>query len=304
MRIVATLIPAHDTLSAAMLEARRTWARAALAALAVAFLWTRAAADDKPLSFAFASQAGSGIYSIEGRVVQIYRIPVSFGAKRLGDEEGDWGIQVSSPLTFGFYDFRPEELLNGEVPTHVGTASLLPGVAFPVRAKTNWILTPYIDLGAAKNFEGGDLVWVYDAGLRSDVTFPAGSWDGLTTQELLWAGAAQTGNALTGWYGEAMAGSEFRHLLPWSSGRSQWDLGLFAVYRRYFKDNRSNAVAYAAAAPDPTPTTFVDEQTEIGISFGTRPKLSWWKISMPNLGLSYRFGDGVQGIRLIFGASF
>jgi hypothetical protein len=53
-----------------------------------------------------------------------------------------------------------------------------------------------------------------------------------------------------------------------------------------------------------TGDSFVDEQTEIGLSFGTRPKLSWWKMSLPSLGLSYRFGDGVQGVRLIFGASF
>lgn len=264
------------------------------------------AADDKPLSFAFASQAGSGIYDIEGRVVQIYRIPVSFGVKALGAEERSWGVSVSSPLTFGFYDFKPEDVLTGEFPTHVGTASLLPGVAFPVRAKINWILTPHIDFGAAKDFSGGDLAWVYDVGLRSDVTFPAGSWDALATQEALWAGAAQTGSALTGWYGQADVGFEFRHLLPWSSARSQWDLGLFIVYRRYFKDDRSESVTYAAVAPDPdaTPASWVDEQTEIGFSFGTRPKLSWWKLSVPNLGLSYRFGDGVQGVRLIFGASF
>lgn len=105
-----------------------------------------------------------------------------------------------------------------------------------------------------------------------------------------------------------MVGFEFRHLLPWSFGRSQWDTGLFIAYRRFFKDDLSQSVAYAAVAPAPSSTgtadSWIDEQTEIGISFGTRPKLSWWKLSLPNLGLSYRFGDGIGGVRLIFGASF
>ena len=265
-----------------------------------------AAAQEESLSFAFASQAGSGIYDIEGRVVQIYRIPISFPVKRLGDEAPGWGISVASPLTFGFYDFEPEDVFTGTFPTHIGTASLLPGVAFPVRAKRNWLLTPYADFGAAKDFSGGALVWVYDAGLRSDVTFPAGEWEVLAAQELVWAGAAQTGSALTGWYGEARAGFDFRHLLPWSSRGSQWDLGLFVAYHRYFKDDRSEAVTYAAVTPraESDPTSFIDEQTEVGFSFGTRPKLAWWKLSMPNLGLSYRFGDGIHGVRLIFGASF
>ena len=287
-----------------MLEALRH--RLPAIACALTFATMLSAAEDKPLSFAFASQAGSGIYDVEGRVVQIYRIPLSFSVKRLGEDAGDWGIAVASPLTFGFYDFEPDDVFTGEFPTHVGTASLLPGVAFGVRAKKNWILSPHVDFGAAKDFSGGALAWVYDVGLRSDVTFPAGDWDVLAGQELLWAGAAQPDVALTGWYGEARVGFEFRHLLPWTSRRSQWDAGLFIAYHRYFKDDRSVAVTYAAVAPAPesSPTSFVDEQTEVGFSFGTRPKLSWWKLSLPNLGLSYRFGDGVQGVRLIFGASF
>lgn len=282
--------------------------RPLIALTAALVFFASAAADDEPLSFAFASQAGSGIYDIEGRVVQIYRIPISFGVKELGGEERDWGVSLSSPLTFGFYDFEPEDAFTGEFPTHVGTASLLPGVGFAVRAKRNWILSPRIDFGAAKDFSGGSLAWVYDLGLRSDVTFPVGSWDALAAQELLWAGAAQTGSALTGWYGQAMVGFELRHLLPWSSGRSQWDTGLFIAYRRFMKDDLSQSVAYAAVAPAPSstssPDSWIDEQTEVGISFATRPKLAWWKLSLPNLGLSYRFGDGISGVRLIFGAAF
>ncbi len=295
-----------------MPEAERRPTRLGAAVLALAASFTAASGEDKPLSFAFASQAGAGIYNIEGRVVQIYRIPISFSVRDLGDERGDWGIEVSSPLTFGFYDFEPEDVLSGEFPTHVGTASLLPGIAFPVRAKPNWVLTPHADLGGAKDFSGDNFVWVYDVVLRSDVTFLAGTWDALVGQELLWAGAAQTGTALTDWYGQAKVGFEFRHLLPWTSQRSQWDIGLFIAYNRFFKDERSPAVTYAAVVPPTvtqsastgTTTSWVDEQTEIGFSFGTRPRLSWWKASLPNLGLSYRFGDGVQGVRLIFGASF
>jgi hypothetical protein len=234
------------------------------------------AADDKPLSFAFASQAGSGIYDIEGRVVQIYRIPISFGVKALGAEERDWGISVSSPLTFGFYDFKPEDVFTGEFPTHVGTASLLPGVAFPVRAKTNWILTPHVDFGAAKEFSGGDLAWVYDLGLRSDVSFPSGSWDALATQE------APLGRRRTnGKRSHRLVRASRRGIrIPASAAvvvrRSQWDVGLSSSTAGTSRTTGPESVTYAAVAPDPdaTPDSWVDEQTEIGFSFGTRPKLS------------------------------
>jgi hypothetical protein len=274
-------------------------------ALVLAFAHARAADDKASLSFAFATQAGSGIYDIEGRVVQIYRIPIEFTVRPLADDR-IWGAAVRLPITFGFYDYKASDTLQGQFPDHVGTASLLPGVRFDVRAKPNWILSPYADLGAAKDFTGDQLVWVYDVGLKSVVSFPAGAWDGRAGQELLWAGAAQTAEPLTGWYGEADVGFEFRHELPWNLGKNRADIGLFAVYRHYFKHETSFETSSPIATFSAEPATIpgVNEQTELGLSFGTRPTLSWWKLSMPKLGLSYRFGDGISAVRLIFGEIF
>lgn len=257
-------------------------------------------AEDEPsLSFAFASQAGSGIYTVEGRVVQIYRIPVGFTVKPL-TEDDVWGAAVTLPLTFGFYDYEAVDVLTGEFPSHIGTASLLPGVEFNVRAMKGWILSPHVDLGVANDFTGDNLVWVYDVGLRSVVSFPIRSWEARAGQELLWAGAAQTGTPLTDWFGKAQAGFEFRHELPGSTN-TRWDVGVFVVYDRYFKGTAEStaAVTFSAAA-----TPGVDEQTEIGFSFGTRPKLAWKQLSLPKLGFSYLFGDGIHGVRFVIGEIF
>jgi hypothetical protein len=261
---------------------------------------TAAIAQEEPsLSFAFASQAGSGIYTVEGRVVQIYRIPVGFTVKPLEDD-GDWGAAITLPLTFGFYDYEAEDVLTGEFPTHIGIASLLPGVEFNVRALKSWVLSPHVDFGAAKDFAGDNLVWVYDVGLRSVVSFPIKSWDARAGQELLWCGAAETGTPLTDWYGKAQVGFEFRHELPGST-RTRWDAGVFVIYDRYFKGSAEStaAVTFSAAA-----TPGVNEQTEIGFSFGTRPKLAWKQLSLPKLGLSYLFGDGIHGVRFVIGEIF
>src|SRR5580765_8228151 len=107
---------------------------------------TVAHAADEGLSFAFATQAGSGIYSIDSRVVQIYRIPIDFSVREL-TEERVWGATFGVPLTLGFYDYETTDVLEGDFPSHVGTASLLPGVEFPVRVKEPWILYPHVDVG-------------------------------------------------------------------------------------------------------------------------------------------------------------
>jgi len=278
-------------------------ARLGIAILLLAASTAALGADEPSLSFAFASQAGSGIYSVEGRVVQIYRVPVAFTVKPL-DDDRIWGAAITLPVTFGFYDYKAADVLDGEFPTHIGTASLLPGVEFDVRAMKDWILTPHIDFGAAKDFSGDNLVWVYDVGVRSVVSFPVSTWDGRAGQELLWAGAAQTGNPLTAWYGEAKVGFEFRHELPGSSTRSRWDAGMFVVYQRFFEDQGSIPVAVTFAAPSSTSASTVDEQTQIGVSFGTRPKLAWKQLSLPKLGVSYFFGDGIHGVRFVIGEIF
>ena len=272
-----------------------------MVALIAASAGAHAADDNASVSFAFASQAGSGIYDIEGRVVQVYRVPISFTVRPL--EEGRrWGAAVRLPITFGFYDYDAGEALQGNFPTHVGTASLLAGVRLDVRLTASWVLSPYVDAGAAKDFSGDSLVWVYDVGLRSVVSFPAGTWDGRAGQELLWAGAADTNDPFTDWFAEAKVGLEFRRELPLSVGRSRVDIGLFGAYHRYFKSSEPESVAVTFAAPATTPG--VNEQTELGVSFGTRPALAWWKLSMPKLGVSYLFGDGVSAVRVIFGESF
>jgi len=278
--------------------------RRILVVVALGFGFGAARAQDNggQISFAFAAQAGSGIYDVEGRIIQIYRIPISFPVKSL-TEERRWGVSVRTPVTFGFYDYNAADALVGNFPSHIGAASLLPGVRFDVRAKDNWIVSPYADFGAAKDFSGGSLAWVYDVGMESVVSFPVGSWAARAGQEVLWAGAAQTADPLNDWYGEAKAGFEFRHELGFSMGKSRADIGLFGVYYRYFKHEReSTAVTYAAPAPATVPG--VNEQTEIGLSFGSRPKLAWWKLSMPKIGVSYRFGDGIGTVRIIFGEIF
>ncbi|HEX4824440.1 MAG TPA: hypothetical protein VFV19_09010 [Candidatus Polarisedimenticolaceae bacterium] len=261
------------------------------------------AAEDTGVSFAFATQAGSGIYNIEGRVVQIYRIPIDFNIREL-TEDRVWGATFGVPLTFGFYDYETQDVLEGEFPSQVGTASLLPGVEFPVRVQDPWILYPHADVGAAKDFSGDQLVWVYDTGLRSIQSFPVGGWNARADQEILWAGAAGSGNALSDWYGEGKVGLEFRHDLPWSSGRSRWDFGMFITYSRFIQKKQPEGGGVAVTYGAPAATPGVDEQTEIGFSFGNNPKLAWWKLTMPKLGLSYRFGDGIRGARFVIGEIF
>ena len=85
-------------------------------------------------NFAFASQLGAGIYSVEGRSVQIYGLPFAWELRPPTTDR--LGFNITLPLTLGFYSFRTEDVLTGSVPHSVDTYSLLPGLAS--RVTTRW----------------------------------------------------------------------------------------------------------------------------------------------------------------------
>ena len=58
-------------------------------------------------NFAFASQLGAGIYSVEGRSVQIYGLPFAWELRPPTTER--LGFNITLPLTLGFYSFRTED---------------------------------------------------------------------------------------------------------------------------------------------------------------------------------------------------
>src|SRR5262245_45699425 len=99
------------------------------------------------INFAFATQLGSGIYSIGGRTIQVYRFPLAWTL--LTESPERVGLKITFPLTFGFYDFKAADVLDTGVPKHLDTVSLVPGLEFRLMAAENWLVKPYFEAGIA-----------------------------------------------------------------------------------------------------------------------------------------------------------
>jgi hypothetical protein len=218
------------------------------------------AADDTPISFAFAAQVGSGS-RIEGRVVQIYRIPIDF-LLPLTDER-NWGVDLSLPLTLGFYDYgrRTSSRASLERRNHQPAGRRRDAGS----REAGLILTPHVDAGASMDFSG-DALCGPTTRASGVVSFPAGGGDARAGQELLWAGAASSGNPLTAWLGKAEAGFD--------PARAPVGLRSVAVghrpvrhHERYLTAEEASAtVAYTAPAPRARRRgVSINEQTEIAV---------------------------------------
>lgn len=265
-----------------------------------AFLALPATAADEipPLGFAFSHYTGSGIYAVAGRSVQVYGIPVSFAVWKL--EEHPFGIRVNVPLSLGFFDFKPTDVINQGLPEHIGTASIVPGVRFDVQATDRWLLGPFVEAGVAKDFEGGDLVYVGGAGLESEVRFLDSEVVGLLRNRLVAAQSRARDSDERESYYELRSSVELTGPLGFGFHGHRADLTGFAAAYVFYKPPEAT-VTRLLSEPSQEDTWV---QWELGLSFGTDPQGKWWKIPLPRVGLSYRFGDGEEAVRIVFGSVF
>ncbi len=134
--------------------------------LPVAGAQTRAVEDDQDLiNWYYAATYGTGIYSAGDRTVGVLQAPLSYHLRE-GNEE-QWGLRITLPVSFGFYDFDLEEVVDNGLPSRINTLSIVPGIEFEKLVTARWLLKPYVSAGAGWELGGEESAWIYDVGLRS-----------------------------------------------------------------------------------------------------------------------------------------
>ena len=144
-------------------------------------------------NFAFATQLGSGVYSVSGRTLQIYRLPFSYTLK--STEDSSVGVELTLPVTFGFYDFELQDIANGDIPTNVDALSFVPGLKFVFELQPGWKLEPYVEAGISRARDVDADASVYAGGLVSLYEFDGRGFDWLLRNDLTFAGVDVRGAA-------------------------------------------------------------------------------------------------------------
>jgi hypothetical protein len=267
-----------------------------LGLLALAAGETAAAADTlsvdekEEFNYAFATEVGSGVYEISGRTLQVYRLPLSYTFRTTEDTRRGW--RLTFPLTFGFFNFNAEDIIDNGLRENVATVSLVPGVDFLIPVTRNWVLTPHAEAGYVWDRSGDADAAVYSTGVRSRADFAAGLFDlglgnGLTYS--LVDPKSTSGLDSMVIFETALDAS---HLLS-GDGTNRADYDLYFVNRLYFTDSEH---------PFPVSGgTRVLSQYEVGVTFGSRDGLKVWKIPLPRVGIGYLFGNDLSVIRLVLG---
>lgn len=250
------------------------------------------ASEKGEFNYAFATQLGSGIYTISGRTLQVYRLPLSLTFRP--EEEGSRrGWRFTIPVTLGFYDFKAVDVVENGLREEVATMSVIPGVEFLVPLTGNWLLKPYVEAGRVWDRSGSADAAVYSSGAWSRADFRAGRFNlslgnglGYTVVDPSSVPGSEALIALE-------TAFEARHGLG-SGAWAKLDYGLYLVQHLYFQ-----RPAYPL---DPGGSSGMLDQYEVGVTFGSRESLKIWKITLPRIGVGYLFGQDLSALRLVFGS--
>lgn len=254
----------------------------------------QAGVPEARVNYGYTLGTGWDAFHVEGRSVQLYRLPFSYRLRSL--EKGDaWGLKLSLPVSFGFHDFKVTDVFGNEVTEKLETVTVVPGAQFEVPAGQHWTLKPFGELGAGKDLAGGDTVSIYSAGLRTLAVWPRQGHTLSFGSGLDYSGSTTLDGGGSDGFGTLEAGVDVLRPLGVSLGDHAVDASVFLIARRFFD------LEFVRPTGD---VAQVEYLYEVGVTFGTEPRFTLWKFKMSRLGLSYRFGGPLTSWRINFGFPF
>jgi len=210
------------------------------------------------------------------------------------ETEHRFGIRLRLTGTIGLYEVTLDELPGfGELPNLIGSFAFVPGVEFPIRIYDNWTLMPFGDIGVATDTSFHDTTIVTGIGARSRAEFHDKRHAYVLWNELVFAANHDTSFTQSDDFNLFKVDFEMRGLVHYRLFKRDSDLGLLFRSDTYFNSPLLGL---------PGEQMEVRQRWEVGFTTGATEKWKafWKKITMPRIGISYRFGQNTGGIRIVF----
>jgi hypothetical protein len=255
----------------------------------------------------YAVQFGFGSYDVGGLSVEVFRVPVTHPFA-LGPQENAWRLGLTGSLGYGHAAFETRAF------GHTVTASenvvfVLPRAELQIPLRRGWTVKPYVEAGLGRTLGGSvaidgrpmghldaRLFSLYAVGISSLVEVPVQDFLLSVGTKLAGAGDAVIGQAGSEGYGTLQNGLEVRHPIGLRVKGLVPDVGVSLVHYAFFPSAKFSLPGQ--------PPLAVANQFEFGVSIGSAKPATLWLFENPRIGVSYRFGDGLTGIRVNVGFPF
>jgi hypothetical protein len=160
----------------------------------------------------------------------------------------------------------------------------------------NWRLDPFVEAGPAMEFDADTVTWIHGLGVKSRAEFLVKENKLLLWNTLLWAGNWKSDVSPRDDFLVFDATFEWRRPIGWTLFGYPTDIGPLIRGEFYFD-------SLLIAPPRGEPFE-IDHRYEVGLTWGPTERFKKWKMTIPRVGLSYRFGNGSGGIRFLFTSKF
>jgi hypothetical protein len=244
-----------------------------------------------PTVHPFAFALGSGDSAASETKVYDLRIPMYFTL--IPVEDRPWGLRLKVTAFAGVYKFTVDEAI--DLNLRFQSLAATPGVEFLVPVGGGWILKPFTEIGYAYDFDDELGFGVWSVGMRTLVTWPIGKIDLSFGTKVQYFSTFTSDLSLADDFGEVRLGLNASHPLPFTIDGNQSNLSLYFIRRQYID---------AFIARDEGDPLEIQYSNELGFAFDTTPKVKLWFFKLPRIGLGYRWGQNIRGLRLNFGFPF
>ncbi len=240
-----------------------------------------------PLLFAL----GIGDPTVSDSSVNDIRMP--FAYTLIPPEERSWGLRLRLIVYAGIYDLNFADAVDLDVTFQSLAAT--PGVEFLVPVGKGWTLKPFTEIGYAWDFDQDVAFGVWSIGMRTltewqdrEVQFRLGTM-------VQYLSTFKSDFQLSDDFFELLVGLDVGIPLGFEIGGNSAFLSPYAIRRQY--------IDALIARPESDPIQ-IQYDNEVGLAFGTRPNIKLGFITLPRIGIAYRWGPNVSGWRLNFGFPF
>jgi len=245
--------------------------------------------DQNVVNFAYAVFFGTGTYEIDDQTAFVFRVPLSHRVREPSPDEP--GIKLLLPVLVGFYDYDNDSALQGSTPGDAATLSFVPGLEFEYVVNERWRLKPYGQIGFGRDLENSENALIYMAGVNSHYRLPRrGEWQFALGNTVTFAGFDPEG-------GEAQSlgilGAGIDVISPWKLRKFGDETRLASSLIYYFYgDNPS-----FEQGNDRSKNVNGEFEWSLALDFGEPRKLM--RIEIERIGLGFRYGGNVRGVRLV-----
>ena len=244
--------------------------------------------EEDLINYAYVSDFGLGGFDVEERQVRAFQIPFSYQLRPMLEDK--WGIKLLFPVTLATAEADSIDVDGIELPFDSKVTAVNPGVELQIPLRPKWALKPFGKIGIGRDVSEGRGALIGSLGLKSRYLIP---W-----KKFQFAfGAGVFYNAYKPKdedredYASIGVGWDTIYPLWFKLGGRKTNIGGYFAYYYYFDDLEFQRLQRNSIK--------IDDQFEIGITFGTYEpiRIVWWNLK--RVGIAYRFGDGLKAIRLI-----